>query len=694
MPSLRNFTNDQANEDISKFKMLSSYGGPGSIIHTSYGSIIISCIEEWGFIKKVSDLHGQQVIAAGATANQNELRRRVINLLKLPEHGSISISNDTRLLLSLIQRKKLPNLEYLVIAPDIELNEIYNKIKDRKANLAINSSFFPKYFLNDENVIRKYNEWYRIWRNHIPPGMNEFAHVKNYFPPSFNKNGIIKLLKQDNLTLICNNGHISDFPWSRYLRWKIEGHYDETRKSVDLIDHENCCIQPVIKILSINPHAAGFEGKLIKCENCKKQASLKGIMNLRVKCKGHKHWEAQTYTNEIRYYDGNPQSRDLQPPYEKCGNGTMQIALTTANNLYFSRVLSSLYIPECLLMDDKSLQIENLKVQLEVAINNRDFQKAGVINEKIESLQNELKNNDDTISERELDARFRYQEYNIFCNKTEDEINIEGEDADLYVKDVTCDINDVISPYFFKVLRIDNLKLTSVQLDFTRVEPVNIDAPHINSMNIFRSKSEQIRTYPAIENFGEGIFFAFSHKMIDEFDRSNGSEKLRNIIQKNHENDRNEFSKVARNLAKTMDWQLYLVHTFTHLLMRELEFRCGYPTASLSERLYIWNEENHKMYGMLIYTAEGNEGSMGGLIAQTSRKNLNDLILSALKRAEICNSDPLCWESDGQGLFDLNHAACFSCAMVSETSCEHRNIYLDRRILVDPNYGFFKDIIR
>jgi hypothetical protein len=29
---------------------------------------------------------------------------------------------------------------------------------------------------------------------------------------------------------------------------------------------------------------------------------------------------------------------------------------------------------------------------------------------------------------------------------------------------------------------------------------------------------------------------------------------------------------------------------------------------------------------------------------------------------------------------------------VSETSCEHRNIYLDRRILVDENSGFFKSI--
>ncbi len=55
--------------------------------------------------------------------------------------------------------------------------------------------------------------------------------------------------------------------------------------------------------------------------------------------------------------------------------------------------------------------------------------------------------------------------------------------------------------------------------------------------------------------------------------------------------------------------------------MKELEFRCRYPTASLSERIYVSNEDKYKMYGCMIYTAEGSEGGMGGLIAQTRPKN-------------------------------------------------------------------------
>jgi hypothetical protein len=95
----------------------------------------------------------------------------------------------------------------------------------------------------------------------------------------------------------------------------------------------------------------------------------------------------------------------------------------------------------------------------------------------------------------------------------------------------------------------------------------------------------------------------------------------------------------------------------------------------------------------MIYTAEGAEGSMGGLIAQTRSSNLNTLIKSALIRSTVCPSDPLCWESDGQGLFQLNMAACFACSLVSETSCEQRNLFLDRRVIVDETFGFFSKVL-
>jgi hypothetical protein len=127
--------------------------------------------------------------------------------------------------------------------------------------------------------------------------------------------------------------------------------------------------------------------------------------------------------------------------------------------------------------------------------------------------------------------------------------------------------------------------------------------------------------------------------------------------------------------------------------MRQLEFACGYPTASLKERLYISSEGKDFMVGTLIYTTDGSEGSMGGLVSQASDINIENLVKNALKRGIDCSSDPLCWESDGQGLFGFNLASCFSCSLVSETACESMNLGLDRRILVDQDFGYFKDLI-
>jgi hypothetical protein len=39
----------------------------------------------------------------------------------------------------------------------------------------------------------------------------------------------------------------------------------------------------------------------------------------------------------------------------------------------------------------------------------------------------------------------------------------------------------------------------------------------------------------------------------------------------------------------------------------------------------------------------------------------------------------------------MNLAACFSCCLASEISCEERNLALDRQVLVNEEFGFFKD---
>ncbi|MBK8516549.1 MAG: DUF1998 domain-containing protein [Saprospiraceae bacterium] len=128
-----------------------------------------------------------------------------------------------------------------------------------------------------------------------------------------------------------------------------------------------------------------------------------------------------------------------------------------------------------------------------------------------------------------------------------------------------------------------------------------------------------------------------------------------------------------------------LVHTLSHILIKELEFLCGYPTTSINERLYVDEEQ---MQGVLIYTVAGSEGSYGGIITQSNPSVFIKIFNSAIFRANDCASDPVCYHSDGQGIGGLNLAACYSCSLLPETSCEEFNNFLDRALLIDEEFGF------
>lgn len=90
--------------------------------------------------------------------------------------------------------------------------------------------------------------------------------------------------------------------------------------------------------------------------------------------------------------------------------------------------------------------------------------------------------------------------------------------------------------------------------------------------------------------------------------------------------------------------------------MKELEFLCGYATTSLNERLFI---DNENMQGILIYTVAGAEGSYGELVSQANNKDFYRILKSVFNRASDCSSDPICYNSDGQGVGGLK----FSCLL-------------------------------
>lgn len=136
-----------------------------------------------------------------------------------------------------------------------------------------------------------------------------------------------------------------------------------------------------------------------------------------------------------------------------------------------------------------------------------------------------------------------------------------------------------------------------------------------------------------------------------------------------------------------------MLHTFAHLLIRELALECGYNESSIRERIYADSEES--MAGVLLYTAAADsDGTLGGLVELGAPNNLGRLIEQALLRAAICSSDPMCSEHNPGEDRSLHAASCHACSFVAETSCERGNRYLDRTLLVSTleckDAAFFK----
>ena len=139
-----------------------------------------------------------------------------------------------------------------------------------------------------------------------------------------------------------------------------------------------------------------------------------------------------------------------------------------------------------------------------------------------------------------------------------------------------------------------------------------------------------------------------------------------------------------------------LLHTLSHLLIQSLAMRCGYPASSIRERIYA--DVLAQRFGILLYTGSPDaEGTLGGLVQQA--RHFEDHLVQALRMSALCSNDPVCAQHvPGKSLENrwLHGAACHGCALVAETSCEMRNDYLDRALVVPvlgvPDAAFFQAV--
>jgi hypothetical protein len=285
------------------------------------------------------------------------------------------------------------------------------------------------------------------------------------------------------------------------------------------------------------------------------------------------------------------------------------------------------------------------------------------------------------MTRNEQELVLRRDEYDAFSGVTD-------RDGRLILRHMPCErLPANLKGFITEVVAVEKLRETRVFAGFSRLLGLpGPGAPPAQSMlwrNIPNSLS--LKWLPAAVVHGEGIFIKFNEKLLATWESKNEVVDHVKILQSNHD------ACVVRYNWEPMEItpRFVLLHTLSHLLINRMVFECGYGSSSLRERLYVSTDPGAPMAGMLIYTAAGDsEGTMGGLVKLAEPEKLGELMLNALSEANWCSADPLCREavaSGGQGPESLNLAACHSCALLPETSCEHFNKYLDRMILVDSS---------
>jgi hypothetical protein len=482
------------------------------------------------------------------------------------------------------------------------------------------------------------------------------------------------------IVTVCEQGHINDFPWVKWV-------HRQCKKPI--------CSSPSLKFKTGASGTEGLEGLNISC-SCGASATLKGAFDKDRFEKLDKESGAKDFLCE----GGHPHKHIREQC--TCYPRTVQRG---SSSVYFPVVYSSLVIPpyadklnaqiemsmsfaDCITIiedeepEDKVSTIRKRlsrwakKMAFEIGANKSDIE--SILRRKW--LDNEELDNDITS------VKYRAQEY-VALNG---EVSAPSGSLGDFSRE-GMEIDDYLLPHVKSVSLIDKVRVVNALIGFSRLNPVT----GIEDAGFVHIKEPGTRWFPAYEVRGEGIFIEFEQNDIDDWIMNNPIVIERaKLINNNY-----AVSFIGQNYPRIITPKFILLHTMSHLLIKQLSFECGYSIANLSERIYCAEEsEGKQMTGIFIYTASGDsEGTLGGLVRQGRPDAFSRIFKKAILGAKACSNDPVCILSHGQGRESLNLAACHACGLLPETCCEERNGFLDRGMLVgtyeDRNIGFYSELL-
>jgi hypothetical protein len=448
--------------------------------------------------------------------------------------------------------------------------------------------------------------------------------------------------------LDCRNGHLDDFPWVQFAH------------------RGQPCASAILEMFELG-QGTGPDDVFVKCISCGTPSrSLVDAFG-------------QNAAGSL------PRCRGRHPQLgltdEKACDQENRAVLLGASNLWFSTTIKVLALPTSgtslgQLIDDLWHTIEDIdsKATLDFAVKNmpalkelKNFDRDEVWVE----IEKRRVGTDDDIEDDDLLT----PEWEQFSDP------VHAKDGDDFR------LREVASPSAFaslfeRVVLAERLREVVALTGFTRVDPPGEPDPSGREAKV-GPLSRGVPTWvPCSEVRGEGIFVQFNEAVLQEWEALVESSPQVETMHQAHRDWRQK-----RLLDPTIGWpgiRYVLLHTVSHLLMRELALECGYGSAAISERLYA-STDPVPMAGILLYTAApDSEGTLGGLVSLGQPATLERLLHQALDHARLCSSDPMCAEHEPSVDEDALHAAaCHACLFAPETSCERSNRYLDRSLAIE-----------
>lgn len=466
--------------------------------------------------------------------------------------------------------------------------------------------------------------------------------------------------------VMCENGHIDEFPYLEYV------HGGST----------NC--KGPIKLYTGN-YTSSLSSLQLKCDSCNATKYMGDALSK----------ETFTDTTCSGRHVHKPSSRN-----DECESSIIP-SLTGATNVYFSITRSALEIPpwsdplfqvveekvvkiKQILEDEESMCLaegENFDFErtLKRALNKtyREIASDELTSEKFREIYDKVAEGVKQFSE------IKESEYRSILNHKS--LNQSHLSSFLATDE---EIPSYFKRYFSRIIRIEKLREVTALKGFAR--GVYPDPENDSFGNVVSLAGRETGWLPAVRTNGEGIFLELNRVEVNDWLNTFNSDSISELY---NEEYKAFIEKKGWEYKSKKDVVYVLLHTLSHMLIRELSLHCGYSTTELKERIYY----SEDMCGLLIYTGSGDsEGTLGGLEEMGKSDNFRGILLEALKNSLTCSGDPSCLTSNpGNG--ELNGAACHACSMIPETACETGNRLLDRRFVVPTQSknikGYFEDLI-